>query len=62
MVRVLIHKGLSMLSFSLDKSLILSEKIPHDRCITVSDILKAASHSITTTAALITRVRNGRGL
>lgn len=30
----------SMLSFSLDKSLILSE-IPHDRCITVSDILKA---------------------
>ena len=33
-------QGLSMLSFSLDKSLILSE-IPHDRCITVSDILKA---------------------
>lgn len=32
--------GSSMLSFSLDKSLILSE-IPHDRCITVSDILKA---------------------
>lgn len=32
-------QGLSMLSFSLDKSLILSE-IPHDRCITVSDILK----------------------
>lgn len=32
--------GLSMLSFSLDKSLILSE-IPHDRCITVGDILKA---------------------
>ena len=31
--------GPSMLSFSLDKSLILSE-IPHDRCITVSDILK----------------------
>ena len=29
----------SMLSFNLDKSLILSE-IPHDRCITVSDILK----------------------
>lgn len=35
-------QGLSMLSFSLDKSLILSE-IPHDRCITVSDILKATS-------------------
>ena len=34
--------GSSMLSFSLDKSLILSE-IPHDRCITVSDILKATS-------------------
>lgn len=33
-------QGLSMLSFSLDKSLLLSE-IPHDRCITVSDILKA---------------------
>ena len=32
-------QGLSMLSFSLDKSLLLSE-IPHDRCITVSDILK----------------------
>ena len=32
--------GSSMLSFSLDKSLLLSE-IPHDRCITVSDILKA---------------------
>lgn len=32
-------QGPSMLSFSLDKSLILSE-IPHDRCITVSDILK----------------------
>lgn len=32
--------GPSMLSFSLDKSLILSE-IPHDRCITVGDILKA---------------------
>ena len=35
-------QGLSMLSFSLNKSLILSE-IPHDRCITVSDILKATS-------------------
>lgn len=35
-------QGPSMLSFSLDKSLILSE-IPHDRCITVSDILKATS-------------------
>ena len=35
-------QGLSMLSFNLDKSLILSE-IPHDRCITVSDILKATS-------------------
>ena len=35
-------QGLSMLSFILDKSLILSE-IPHDRCITVSDILKATS-------------------
>ena len=35
-------QGLSMLSFSLDKSLILSE-IPHDRCISVSDILKATS-------------------
>lgn len=35
-------QGLSMLSFSLDKSLILSE-IPHERCITVSDILKATS-------------------
>ena len=33
-------QGPSMLSFSLDKSLLLSE-IPHDRCITVSDILKA---------------------
>lgn len=33
-------QGLSMLSFNLDRSLILSE-IPHDRCITVSDILKA---------------------
>lgn len=32
----------SMLSFNLDRSLILSE-IPHDRCITVSDILKATS-------------------
>ena len=32
--------GPSMLSFSLNKSLILSE-IPHDRCITVSDILKS---------------------
>ena len=38
-------QGLSMLSFSLDKSLILSE-IPHDRCITVSDILKATSISL----------------
>lgn len=35
-------QGLSMLSFNVDKSLILSE-IPHDRCITVSDILKATS-------------------
>lgn len=35
-------QGLSMLSFSVDRSLILSE-IPHDRCITVSDILKATS-------------------
>ena len=35
-------EGPSMLSFSLDKSLILSE-IPHDRCITVSDILKVTS-------------------
>lgn len=35
-------QGLSMLSFNMDKSLILSE-IPHDRCITVSDILKATS-------------------
>ena len=34
--------GLSMLSFNVDRSLILSE-IPHDRCITVSDILKATS-------------------
>ena len=33
-------QGLSMLSFSVDRSLLLSE-IPHDRCITVSDILKA---------------------
>ena len=33
-------QGLSMLSFNVDRSLILSE-IPHDRCITVSDILKA---------------------
>lgn len=32
-------QGLSMLSFNVDRSLILSE-IPHDRCITVSDILK----------------------
>ena len=35
-------QGPSMLSFNLDRSLILSE-IPHDRCITVSDILKATS-------------------
>lgn len=35
-------QGLSMLSFSVDRSIILSE-IPHDRCITVSDILKATS-------------------
>ena len=38
-------QGLSMLSFNLDRSLILSE-IPHDRCITVSDILKATSISL----------------
>lgn len=35
-------QGLSMLSFNVDRNLILSE-IPHDRCITVSDILKATS-------------------
>ena len=35
-------QGLSMLSFNVDRSLILSE-IPHDRCIMVSDILKATS-------------------
>lgn len=35
-------QGPSMLSFKVDRSLILSE-IPHDRCITVSDILKATS-------------------
>lgn len=35
-------QGLSMLSFNVDRSLILSE-IPHDRCITASDILKATS-------------------
>ena len=35
-------QGLSMLSFNMDRSIILSE-IPHDRCITVSDILKATS-------------------
>ena len=35
-------QGLSMLSFNVDRSLILSE-IPHDRCITVSDILKATT-------------------
>ena len=35
-------QGLSMLRFNVDRSLILSE-IPHDRCITVSDILKATS-------------------
>ena len=35
-------QGPSMLSFNLDRSIILSE-IPHDRCITVSDILKATS-------------------
>ena len=35
-------QGFSMLSFNVDRSLILSE-IPHDRCITVSDILKATS-------------------
>lgn len=35
-------QGLSMLSFNVDRSLVLSE-IPHDRCITVSDILKATS-------------------
>ena len=38
-------QGLSMLSFNMDRSLILSE-IPHDRCITVSDILKATSISL----------------
>ena len=38
-------QGPSMLSFNLDRSLILSE-IPHDRCITVSDILKATSISL----------------
>ena len=38
-------QGLSMLSFNVDRSLILSE-IPHDRCITVSDILKATSISL----------------
>ena len=52
--------GLSMLSFNVDRSLILSE-IPHDRCITVSDILKATSIPLQQTAALITRVRNGWG-
>ena len=35
-------QGLSMLSFNVDRSLILRE-IPHDRCITVRDILKATS-------------------
>ena len=35
-------QGLSMLSFNVDRSLILSE-MPHNRCITVSDILKATS-------------------
>ena len=35
-------QGLSMLSFNVYRSIILSE-IPHDRCITVSDILKATS-------------------
>ena len=35
-------QGLSMLSFNVDRSVILNE-IPHDRCITVSDILKATS-------------------
>ena len=35
-------QGLPMLSFNVDRSLILSE-IPYDRCITVSDILKATS-------------------
>ena len=35
-------QGLSMLSFNVDRSLILRE-IPYDRCITVSDILKATS-------------------
>ena len=34
------RKGCSMLSFNVDRSVILNE-IPHDRCITVSDILKA---------------------
>ena len=38
-------QGPSMLSFNVDRSLILSE-IPHDRCITVSDILKATSISL----------------
>ena len=38
-------QGLSMLSFNVDRSLILSE-IPHDRCITVRDILKATSISL----------------
>ena len=38
-------QGLSMLSFNVDRSIILSE-IPHDRCITVSDILKATSISL----------------
>ena len=53
-------QGPSMLSFNVDRSLILSE-IPHDRCITVSDHFESDLYSITTTAALITRVRNGRG-
>ena len=35
-------QGLSMLSFNVDRSLILSE-ISHDRCITVRYVLKATS-------------------
>ena len=55
------RKGCSMLSFNVDRSVILNE-IPHDRCITVSDILKATRIPLQqTTSPLITNIRNGRG-
>ena len=50
-----------MLSFNVDRSLILSE-IPHDRCITVSDILKATSIPLQQLQPLLLEFRNGRAI